>query len=215
MDANHVNIKWAGQDLSLLPDRALHWPARSTLIFSDVHLGKAHDFQAAGIPIPATVHDEDLERMRALLWRYRPERVFILGDFVHSHRTELDDLIAAFKNVIGQFKTRWILALGNHDVRAEEKLAAWGFTEIVADVREDGITFTHDPDPKDAYAIGGHVHPVVRFGKGADRMRLPCFVVNEKRILLPSFGSFTGGFEIKPKPKDQVFVAAHGAVISL
>ncbi len=139
----------------------------------------------------------------------------ILGDFVHSHRTELDDLISAFKVMIQKQKAEWILVLGNHDWAAREKLRDWDFDMIAKELVEDGITFSHDPAPGTAFAISGHVHPVVRIGSGRDRMRLPCFVINDTRILLPSFGSFTGGFEIKPKAKDRIFVAAHNQIVSL
>lgn len=210
-----MNIAWGGQNFELIADRALMWLEKSTLIFSDVHLGKAHDFQAAGIAIPATVHIEDLERIAKLLRNHKPARVMILGDFVHSHRTELDDLILAFRALILKAKSEWILVLGNHDLAAREKLRGWNFDMIAKEIIEDGITFTHDPEKHALLAISGHVHPVVRLGHGRDRMRLPCFVVNETRILLPSFGSFTGGFEIKPKPKDRIFVASHNQIVSL
>jgi DNA ligase-associated metallophosphoesterase len=215
MDFRDVKISWAGQNFELIADRALFWIERATLIFSDVHLGKAHDFQAAGIPIPSSVHDEDLGRIAALVETYAPKRVLILGDFVHSHATELNDLITVFKRIKAASGAEWILALGNHDWRAKDKLLNWGFDAIVIEVEEDGIVLSHDPEKSAAHSIGGHVHPVVKLGSGRDRMRLPCFVVNEKRIVLPSFGSFTGGFEIKPRPKDRIYVASHETIVSL
>lgn len=210
-----MNISWGGQNFELIADRALFWTEKSTLLFSDVHLGKAHDFQSAGIPIPASVHKEDLSRIEQLLTKYKPSRVMILGDFVHSHRTELDDLVAAFRALVKEFPAEWVLALGNHDWSAREKLRAWDFDLIAKEIVEDGICFSHDPPKDSALAISGHVHPVIKLGNGRDRMRLPCFVVNDERILLPSFGSFTGGFEITPKKKDRIFVASHNQIVSI
>lgn len=210
-----MKIAWAGQTFEMLPDKALWWVERQTLIFSDVHLGKAHDFQAAGIPIPSSIHNEDLERMDAAVARLNPERVFVLGDFVHSHKTNLDDLIAGFQIMKGPHKAKWTLALGNHDMRAKEKLEAWDFDEIVSDIEEEGILFAHDRKPSAEFTIMGHVHPVIRVGSGRDRMRLPCFVVSRKVLTLPSFGSFTGGFEVQPSPTDKVFAVAEGQVVDL
>jgi DNA ligase-associated metallophosphoesterase len=210
-----MNIDWGGQNFKLLPERAMYWIEKSTLIFSDVHLGKAHDFQASGIPIPAAVHDEDFQRMNRLLRAHQPTRVLILGDFVHSHRTELADLIETFQSLRRDYEAEWVLALGNHDLRAQEKLKAWGFDAIVREVVEEGIVFSHDPDERAALAISGHVHPVVRLGGGRDRLRVPCFVIGPRRLLLPSFGDFTGGFEIKPKPAERVFVIGDNHVIDL
>lgn len=208
-------IEWAGQTFELLAERALYWREKSTLIFSDVHLGKAHDFQAMGVPIPSAIHEEDLARIRGLLQSHQPRRVFVLGDFVHSHRTDLDDLVEGFKSLKRDFDSQWTLALGNHDWRGREKLEGWGFDDILLEIEEDRILFSHDPGEHRGFAIYGHVHPVIRLGGGRDRLRLPCFVVSQKRILLPSFGSFTGGFEIKARPADRIFVAAHGEVVNL
>lgn len=210
-----MTINWAGQTFELCADKALFWRERKTLIFSDVHLGKAHDFQAAGIPVPASVHDDDLGRIAALVQAHAPKRVLILGDFVHSHGTNLDDLISAFRLTREGSGAQWILALGNHDYRAKDKLLAWGFDAILAELEEEGILFSHDPSKDAPFAISGHVHPVIKLGAGRDRMRLPCFVVNDRRIILPSFGSFTGGFEIKPRKQDRIYVAAHDKIVDL
>ncbi len=165
--------------------------------------------------MPASVHDDDLGRIAALVHSYSPKRVMILGDFVHSHSTELRALTEAFRRIKQDSGAQWLLALGNHDWRAKDKLIDWDFDEILIEVIEDGILFSHDADQTGDFTVCGHVHPVIKIGQGRDRMRLPCFVVNEQKIILPSFGSFTGGFEIKPKPRDKIFVAAHDTVVGL
>jgi DNA ligase-associated metallophosphoesterase len=161
------------------------------------------------------VHDEDFQRMNRLLKTHQPTRVLVLGDFVHSHRTNLSDLIETFQSLQRDYEADWILALGNHDLRAQEKLKAWGFNAIVREIVEDGIVLSHDPDEEAEIAISGHVHPVVRLGGGRDRLRVPCFVVGPRRLLLPSFGDFTGGCEIKPKPAERIFVIGDNHVIDL
>jgi DNA ligase-associated metallophosphoesterase len=197
----------------MLPQRALYWENRATLILSDLHLGKAQDFQAAGIPIPATVHFEDLARLEGLMRALRPERVFVLGDFVHSNRGEHPELAAEFNRVRGL--SEWILALGNHDQRAKQRLAQWNFNAIVDDVVEDSITFCHDESSCAGVSVNGHVHPVVKLGNSRERLRLPCFVVGAKRLLLPSFGAFTGGFEIEPRAAERVFAVTEHEVVEV
>lgn len=208
-----LELNWQGQNWSLLPDRALFWKERETLILSDLHLGKAQDFQAAGIPVPSTIHYEDLSRLAELLSQHQPKRVFILGDLIHSNRNEHQELRAAFRKLHGNAK--WILALGNHDLRAQKKLQAWGFDEIINDILEAGIIFCHDESSCDGPSINGHVHPVIKVGNARDRLRLPCFVVGQKRMLLPSFGAFTGGFEITPRAKEKIFALTGDAVFEI
>lgn len=210
-----MNIKWARQSFRLLPERALLWEDKATLILSDIHLGKAHDFQAIGVPVPATIHDHDLERIERLLRDLRPERVFVLGDFVHSHRTPLDELASSFRAIKARHPARWTLTVGNHDWAARHKLAAWHFDEIQNEIREGGIYFSHGHTAGRELSISGHMHPVYKLGNGRDRLRLPCFWVRSEEITLPSFGEFTGGFEIKPKPNDDVYVVSDEHVFKI
>lgn len=208
-----LKVHWQNQDWLLLPQRALLWENRRTLILSDLHLGKAQDFQAAGIPIPNSVHFEDLGRLERLLNEHRPDQVLILGDFVHSNRNDHPELAAEFARLRGD--ARFVLALGNHDVRARRRLEAWKFDDIVGDIQIDGITFCHDERSCGGASVNGHVHPVVKLGRGRDRLRLPCFVAGPKRLLLPSFGAFTGGFEITRRPGEKVFAVADDSVVDV
>ncbi|HET7427286.1 MAG TPA: DEAD/DEAH box helicase, partial [Gemmatimonadales bacterium] len=57
-----VGLRLAGEDLVLLPERALFWPRTATLVVADLHWGKAATFRAAGIPIPTGTTGEDLAR---------------------------------------------------------------------------------------------------------------------------------------------------------
>jgi len=40
-----------GEELLLLPQRALWWPAQKTLLVADLHFGKAATLRAHGIPV--------------------------------------------------------------------------------------------------------------------------------------------------------------------
>lgn len=208
-----LTLDWQDQRWRLLPERALYWEDRATLILSDLHLGKAEDFQAAGVPVPSSVHDEDLARLRTLLERLAPERVYVLGDFVHSNRIVHTELARKFRALHGS--ARWTLALGNHDVRARERLVIWGFDAVVDDVLEEGLIFCHDEGACAGPVISGHVHPVVRVGGVRDRLRLPCFVFGRDRVLLPSFGAFTGGYEIARRRSERVFAVCDEAVLEV
>jgi metallophosphoesterase superfamily enzyme len=45
-----------------------------------------------------------------------------------------------------------------------------------------------------------------------DALRLPCFVVGRERMILPSFGAFTGGHAIRPQAGDRIYVSSGEAV---
>jgi DNA ligase-associated metallophosphoesterase len=210
-----LSLRWRDESWTLLGERALWRERTRALILSDVHLGKAHDFQAAGVAVPATVHDEDFSRWAALLKSWSPKRVLILGDLVHSHWQPYPDLAAKFaelrRSIVGG---RFTLVLGNHDVRARPHLEEWGFDDITNELDDDGLTFAHDALGSKA-GVRGHVHPVVRLKVGADRLRLPCFVIGKKHLLLPAFGAFTGGYDVRPHASERVFAIAGREVVAV
>jgi metallophosphoesterase superfamily enzyme len=75
------------------------------------------------------------------------------------------------------------------------------------------FSFCHHPDlDTPAYALAGHIHPVFVLSTRFESLRLPCFVVGARRMVLPSFGAFTGGFAIAPEAGDRIFVTSGDAV---
>ena len=70
-----------------LPDRAIWWPSESTLIVSDLHLGK-RSFSSPGIAVPNAVNANTLERLSALVSSHRPRRLLVLGDLFHSEENK-------------------------------------------------------------------------------------------------------------------------------
>ena len=58
-----LSLQWQTRDIVLLADGGLLLPAAATLVVADLHLGKPEVFRAAGIPVPATVNRDTLERL--------------------------------------------------------------------------------------------------------------------------------------------------------
>ncbi|MGB0515166.1 MAG: hypothetical protein ACPGJE_10045, partial [Wenzhouxiangellaceae bacterium] len=73
-----------GQELELLPQRAVWWPAEDALVIADVHLGKDHVFRRAGVAIPAAVLERELAALDSLLGARPARRLIVLGDWVHA-----------------------------------------------------------------------------------------------------------------------------------
>ena len=67
----------------------------------------------------------------------------------------------------------------------------------------------HEPDLAGGntrrFVVGGHWHPTITLGRGADRSRWSCFVVGPRRMVVPAFGLFTGGFPFPCEDEDAVF----------
>jgi hypothetical protein len=48
-----MKLQVAGEELLLLPQKAVYWPRAQMLIVADIHFGKAASFRALGVPVPA------------------------------------------------------------------------------------------------------------------------------------------------------------------
>jgi DNA ligase-associated metallophosphoesterase len=79
-----ARVRLAGEEILLLPERALFWPRAAALIAADLHWGKAATFRAAGIPVPAGTTSADLARLDAALERTCARRLLVLGDLFHA-----------------------------------------------------------------------------------------------------------------------------------
>lgn len=216
MRAGDVRIDLAGEPLVLLPERALLWERRETLVVADAHLGKAAAFRAAAIPLPGGTTSEALGRLSAALDRTRARRLLLLGDFFHARAGRAARTLAA----IAAWRERHagleiVLVRGNHDRGAGDPPCEWGF-ECVDEPRvEAPFAFRHHPaEEPGSYALAGHLHPAVSlFGPGRQSEKLPCFLFGERLGLLPAFGGFTGGARVRPRRGDRLFVLAGDEVV--
>ena len=74
----------AGEQLQLLPQRALLWPARALLMVADAHFGKAARFRTLGVPVPSGTTAANLQVLDGLIARHAVERIVFLGDLMHG-----------------------------------------------------------------------------------------------------------------------------------
>jgi metallophosphoesterase superfamily enzyme len=59
------------------------------------------------------------------------------------------------------------------------------------------IVFRHQAAPSTANAeVSGHFHPTATVRLRAGRLAGRCFVGDGRRLILPAFGTFTGGLDI-------------------
>jgi DNA ligase-associated metallophosphoesterase len=207
-------VEVAGEQLALLPQKALLWPRERTLVVADIHFGKAASFRAHGVPVPRGTTTQNLDALDELVEMYEPERIVFLGDFLHARAAHAPATQAA---LLAWRERRPVLQLtlvrGNHDLRAGDPAARLAI-ELVDEPFEVGpFAFCHHPDLDTAgYALAGHVHPAFLLANRFDALRLPCFVVGPRRMILPSFGAFTGGHLVTPALGEAIYVSSGEAV---
>jgi len=213
MSAN-VAIQVAGERILLLPEKALFWPAEKMLIVADIHFGKAAAFRALGVPVPRGTTTENLDGLDALVDAHGARHIVFLGDFLHAraaHASATQQAMLAWRDRRRDLELT--LVRGNHDRHAGDPAAALGITLVDEPHMIGPFAFCHHPDlDTPGYALAGHIHPVYVLATRFDALRLPCFVVGSKRMILPSFGAFTGGHALRPEPGDTMYVTSGDAV---
>jgi uncharacterized protein len=212
-----LGIRLCGESVLLHPERALIWPATRTVLVADAHFGKDDVFRRAGIAVPPGTAHADLARLTALIEAHACERLLVLGDFVHAATREGDSFLAAFSDWRESHPNLAVdVIAGNHDRR--EHAARWQgvIRWHTAPLVQSPFVFSHEPVP-DArgYVIAGHLHPVFHMARVRRRLRVPVFWQRAEVLVMPSFGSFTGGATIRPGPTDVLYAAGPERVIAL
>lgn len=209
-------IEIAGEAVALLPERALFWARRETLLVADAHWGKAASFRAAAIALPGGTTSDDLARLDRALARTGARRLMLLGDLFHARAAKAErtlGAIAAWRARNPQLEVA--LVRGNHDRGAGDPPPSLVISSHDEPMADPPFALRHFPRPSEGgYTLAGHLHPgVVLVGAGRQRLRLPCFHFGPRVGVLPAFGSFTGNATVRRDAGDRVFVIADDEVI--
>jgi metallophosphoesterase superfamily enzyme len=66
------------------------------------------------------------------------------------------------------------------------------------------------------FTIAGHLHPTISLrSPSGDRLSGRCFVATHGLLVLPAFGSFTGGHRVNPEPKSKIWFVKDDEVIKI
>jgi DNA ligase-associated metallophosphoesterase len=202
-------VRLAGEELWLLPEKALYWPAQQALLIADVHFGKAAAYRSLGQPVPRGTTAQNIAVLDELLAALPCRQLIFLGDFLHGPGSHA----AATLRVLAEWRERhdnlpMTLIRGNHDKRAGDPPLSLNIRVVPEPLLLGPFALQHEPDPHpDRHVLAGHVHPVYRLnGKGRQSLRLACFKLGEHISLLPAFGAFTGGYQVGRGEDCRIFV---------
>jgi DNA ligase-associated metallophosphoesterase len=190
------------------PMGALYWREERLLVVADLHLEKGSAYAARRVFLPPYDTATTLAALAMLIARYAPRAVLALGDSFHDvgggERLGAQDR-ATLRSL--QNGRDWIWIAGNHDPVLPVDLGGARTPEIAI----DGILFRHKPEAQSGGAeVAGHFHPMARVAGAIGSVRRRCFVSDGVRCVLPAFGAYAGGLNLR----DRAFAAlfAHAAV---
>jgi DNA ligase-associated metallophosphoesterase len=207
-------ISLAGEVVVLLAQKALYWPREKMLVIADIHFGKAAAFRSFGIPVPSGTTTQNLDALDELVREHGAEHILFLGDFLHAkaaHAASTQAALLAWRQRNPELQLT--LVRGNHDKHAGDPAGSLNIAMVDEPHTIGALSFCHHPDiAAPGYVLAGHVHPAYMLVTRFDRLRLPCFVVGATRMILPSFGAFTGGHTIAREPEEAIYVTSGEAV---
>ncbi len=174
---------------------ALVWPAERLLAVADLHLEKGSGFAARGRLLPPYDTATTLARLAAAIERHRPATVVCLGDSFHDgrgpQRLARDDGARLAALVDGR---RWIWIAGNHDPAPPAHLGG----SVEAELALGPLLFRHKAEPAGLPGeVSGHFHPKAAFSWRGRRVGGRCFIGDERRLILPAFGAYAGGLDVR------------------
>ena len=188
-----VRFSFCGHELMALPQGALFWPARRALLVADLHLEKASWFAGLGQMLPPYDSEATLSDLAAIVAGTGAGEIWCLGDSFHD-RHGCDRLPAKAREALTSLTaaTKWSWIIGNHDPGFADHCGG----TIAEEAEVDGLVLRHEADPGEVRPeLSGHFHPKLRINRRGRQVSRRCFVATERKLILPAFGSLTGGLD--------------------
>jgi uncharacterized protein len=188
-----VPFSFVGETFQATPDGALHWPSEQALLVADLHLEKASWFARFGQFLPPYDSHATLTALAVEAERTGATRLYCLGDSFHD-RFGCDRLPVSARELLTALTSKldWTWIVGNHDPGFADHCGG----RIADEVEIAGIILRHEavrdePRPE----ISGHFHPKLRVNLRGRHVSRRCFVTSATKIIMPAFGSLTGGLD--------------------
>ena len=186
--------------------------ATRTLLCADLHLEKGSAFAARGQLLPPYDTRATLARLAGAIARLKPASVIALGDSFHDlgaggrmHDDDAKALTALVNSV-----DRWVWIEGNHDPVPPARFGG----ERLAGLQLGPLTLRHEPQAGPAPGeVAGHLHPCARINATGRSVRRRCFATDGTRLVLPAFGAYAGGLNVRDRAFTALFERTPDAVV--
>jgi len=201
-----LHIEVNGETVVLDKSGAVYWPAEKTLVFADLHFEKGTAFARRGALLPPYDTRTTVRRMGEAIARHTPSRIIALGDSFHDNDAA-DRLDAEEQATLSAIVARaeWIWVEGNHDPEPPK----WLGGRVAGEVALGGLVFRHLPGCGGQKGeVAGHLHPATTVRRRGLSVRRRCFISDGARLLLPAFGAYAGGLDIRDEAIASLFAEA-------
>jgi hypothetical protein len=193
-----------GAQVTMRASGALWVEAARALVVADLHLEKGSAYAARGQMLPPYDTRETLRRLTAEAAETAADVIVLLGDTFHDRKAE-GRIAAADAEVMRALaaRRRLVWVVGNHDADGPRGLPG----EVVDEIAVEGLRLRHEPQAgPQAGEVAGHLHPAARVVAPRGTVRRRCFVTDGERMVLPAFGAYAGGLNVRDAAFAGLFV---------
>ena len=172
-----------------------------TMVLADLHFGKSTAMNKSGNFIPPYDFRENIGKLKDRINFYKPLKIITLGDSFHDNYSLIDmeiEELEEIKEITNQVDFFWIS--GNHDQNIIGKEKVGG--NFLNYLELHNFLFKHIKSniiSYDYFEFSGHFHPKVSLKINNSRFFYKCFIITDNFCILPSFGHYTGGLDVKSK----------------
>ena len=188
-----VPLSFAGETFEATTSGALYWPSQQALLVADLHLEKASWFARLGQFLPPYDSHATLAELATEIERTGVTRLYCLGDSFHDS-FGCDRLPADARELLCSLTSSldWTWIIGNHDLVFVDNCGG----QTALEVEVAGIILRHEALRNEARPeISGHFHPKFRLHRKGRSVSRRCFVASPTKLIMPAFGSLTGGLD--------------------
>jgi DNA ligase-associated metallophosphoesterase len=194
-----------GTEVVLKPSGAVHVLAANALLVADLHFEKGSAYATRGQLLPPYDTRETLTRLEREVAAARPELLVFLGDSFHDGRAEdrlyREDAARLAALASGR---RLVWVVGNHDADGPRALPG----EVADEMTVEALVLRHEPQPgSQPGEMAGHLHPAAKVAGRGGVVRRRCFATDGSRVVLPAFGAYAGGLNVKDEAFRPLFAS--------
>lgn len=184
-----------GAEVVLRTSGGLWIETERMLVVADLHLEKGSSYAMRGQMLPPYDTRDTLARLHAEVRTLAPASVVLLGDTFHDRTSEerlADDDAASLRELARVTRLIWVV--GNHDADGPRALPG----ETADELAVAGLILRHEPQAGlQPGEVAGHLHPCARVTASRGTVRRRCFVTDGERIVVPAFGAYAGGLNVR------------------
>ena len=177
-----------------VPEGAAFFEAEGIAVIADVHLGHEWARAASGEMMIEHSYRETAEKLERMIARMDIQTLIVAGDLVESRfpcaRTARD--VERLRDRLAERGVEFIPLRGNHDPRSFRTSRGETIDLIRETIEVAGWRIEHGHRSSlRKNLVHGHYHPIIRL----EGVKATCFLVSDRRIVLPAFSSDAAGVD--------------------